>query len=170
MAKEPAVAAKALVGRITKMLGSDSKDFKVGSTEFKTALAAEVKSATKEMAAQIATMTGDSSTAGYRVETEKLVGMEGTPEALAQTLADLEAKTDKETAGLMLKAWQTTSKIAVESGQFKAVGESDQGEDGEPSELEVEATKFKADNPSFNDAQALAAVRLRRMNSVREAK
>lgn len=172
IAAEPAVAAKALVDGITSIIGSKSSGFKAGSSEFKSAVATAVKNATKELTAQVAALSGDSIVARYRVETEKLVGMEGTPADLAKQLADLEAKTDVATAKSMLSAWQTTSKIAIESGQFKAVGAgvNPDEQQGEPSELEKEAAEFKKENPTFSDGQALAAVRLRRMNAVREAK
>jgi len=171
VASEPAVAAKALVGRLTTVMSSD-KNFKQGAA-FKAAVASAVKESTKELVAQVATLTGDTTVAKYRVETEKLVGMEGTPQELAEQLADLESKAGKETATAMLSSWKQVSTFAVESGQFKAVGEGEgqgEGVNSEPSDLEKEASEFKAANPSFSESQALSAVRLRRMRSVREVK
>jgi len=171
VAAEPAVAAKALVGRLTTVMSSGT-NFKQGA-DFKAAVASAVKESTKELVAQVATLSGDKTVANYRVETEKLVGMEGTPQELAEKLADLESKAGKETATAMLSSWKQVSTFAVESGQFKAIGEGEgegEGVNGEPSDLEREASEFKAANPSFSESQALSAVRLRRMRSVREAK
>ena len=172
VASEPAVAAKALVGRITSMLASGGKDFKAGA-DFKSAVAAAVKDSTKELAAQVAKLSGNSIVANYRVETEKLVGMEGTASQLAEQLADIEGKAGKETAATMLNSWKQVSTYAVESGQFKAIGDGEgegEGRKGEPSDLEKEAATFKEANPSFTESQALNAVRLRRMRGVREVK
>jgi hypothetical protein len=174
VASEPAVAAKALVGRVKTILSAASgKNFKQGA-DFKSAVAEAVKESTKELAAQVATLTGSSKVSNYRVETEKLVGMEGTAQDLAEQLADIESKAGKETADAMLSSWKQVSTFAVESGQFKAVGagESGDGDGGnlEPTELEKEAVTFKEANPTFSESQSLAAVRLRRMRAVREPK
>lgn len=173
VAAEPAVAAKALVGRITTMLSAASgKDFKQGA-DFKTAVAEAVKESTKELSAQVAKLSGDSTVSSYRVETEKLVGMEGTAQDLAEQLAGIESKAGKETATAMLSSWKQVSTLNVESGQFKSVGQGEgegEGAQGEPSDLEKEAIEFRKGNPAFSESQALSAVRLRRMRSVREAK
>tara|TARA_R110002096_G_scaffold260736_6_gene454045 strand:- start:942 stop:2255 length:1314 start_codon:yes stop_codon:yes gene_type:complete len=170
VASEPAVAAKALVGRITSMLASGGKDFKAGA-DFKSAVAAAVKDSTKELASQVAKLSGNSIVANYRVETEKLVGMEGTASQLAEQLADIEGKAGKETAVTMLNSWKQVSTYAVESGQFKAIG-ADDGDDegGEPTPLESEAIEFRKANPTFSEVQSLTAVRLRSMRAKREIK
>ena len=170
IAAEPAMAAKALIGRITRMSESKSK-FKTDA-DFKSAVATEVTKATKELTEKVDSLTAGTTVASYRVETEKLVGMEGTPEELAKQLADLENTAGKETAETLLGSWKKVSEYAVKSGAFKAIGTDDGDGDNEPelTDLEVEAVEYRKENPNVTEREAQRIVNLRRMNSVRKVK
>ena len=169
IAAEPAMAAKALVGRITRMSESKSK-FK-SDADFNSAVATQVTKATKELSEKVDALTAGTTEASYRIETEKLVGMEGTPEELATQLADLEKTAGKETAETVLSSWKQVSKFAVESGTFKAIGSDDGDGEGEPvSDLEAEALEYRKENPDVTEREAARFVNLRHMNSVRQVK
>ena len=160
---KPAVAAKALVDRLSRFSakGADSSKFK-SDADFKSAVAKEVTKATSKLSAQVEKLTTGSTVSGYRVETEKLVGMEGKPEALAIELADLEASAGKETADRMLASWKKVSEFAVKSGLTRPLGTGD-GDDSdvELSPLEEKAADYKKENPGVTDVEALRIVRLK---------
>jgi len=162
VAKEPAVAAKALVGRIERM-GSKNSDFKQ-SADFRSEVKKQVDEATKEFRAQLDELRGDKTVAAYRVETEKLVGMEGTPQELAEQLANLEESAGKESATAMLSAWQQVSEYAVKSGATRSIGQNGLDDDDyEPTKLDEEAAAYKKANPGLSDREVKSHVRLRAM-------
>ncbi|MCK5644672.1 MAG: hypothetical protein KAJ19_27990 [Gammaproteobacteria bacterium] len=170
VAKEPAVAAKALVDRLSSFTADDKSKSKFKSdADFSKAVATEVDKATKTLTAKVDELTASSQTSSYRVETEKLVGMEGSPEELAKELADLEASAGKETADRMLASWKQVSKYAVDAGVVSSIGEDDGdgGGDPETSELQAEAAEYKKENPGVSDVQAQRFVNLRKMNAAR---
>ena len=151
---------------------SESKSKFKTDADFKSAVATEVTKATKELAEKVDSLTAGTTVASYRVETEKLVGMEGTPEELAKQLADLENTAGKETAETLLGSWKKVSEYAVKSGAFKAIGTDDGDGDNEPelTDLEVEAVEYRKENPNVTEREAQRIVNLRRMNSVRKVK
>ncbi len=170
VAAAPAMAAKALVGRITRMSESKSK-FK-STADFKSAVATEVTKATKELSEKVDSLTAGKTVASYRIETEKLVGMDGTPAELATQLAELESTAGKETAATLLGSWKKVSEYAVKSGAFKALGSDDGDGENDPelSDLDVEAAAYRAENPNVSEREAARFVNLRHMASVRKVK
>ena len=169
---QPAVAAKALVDRLSRFSakGAESAMFKTDA-DFKSAVAKEVTKATKELSAQVEKLTAGSAISSYRVETEKLVGMEGKPEDLARELADLEASAGKETADRMLASWKMVSEFAVKSGLTRSIGSGDGDGKNEPelSPMEEKAQEYKKQNPRVTDAEALRIVRLAALRPARKS-
>lgn len=170
IAAEPAMAARALIGRIARMSESKSK-FK-SDADFNSAVATRVVKETKELTTKVNELIAGQTSSSYRIETEKLVGMEGTAEELATQLADLEATAGKETAGQMLSAWKQVSDLNIKSGTFKAIGSDLDGQELEIklSALEVEAADYRKENPNVTEKQAQQIVNLRAMASVRKVK
>lgn len=169
VAAEPAVAAKALVDRLATFAESGDKSKFKSDADFSRAVATEVTKATKELSAQVEKLTTGSTISSYRIETEKLVGMEGKPEVLATELANLEASAGKETADRMLASWQKVSEFAVKSGLTRSIGSGDGDGDNDPelSPLEIEAQDYKKNNPNVSNIEALRLVRLAALRPVR---
>ena len=151
---------------------SESKSKFKTDADFKSAVASEVTKATKELTEKVDSLTAGTTEARYRVETEKLVGMDGTPEELATQLADLENTAGKETAETLLGSWKKVSEYAVKSGAFKSIGSDDGDGENEPelSDLEVEAQEYRKENPNVSEREAARFVNLRHMNKARTVK
>ena len=168
VAAMPAVAAKELNDRLTKILSSKS-EFK-SNADFKSAVATQVTKATSELTTKVESLMKGQTASGYRVETEKLVGMEGKPEDLATQLADLEKTAGKETAEMLLGSWKKVSEFAVKAGVTNSIGsgDGDGGNEPEMSELEIEAADYRKDNPNVSEKEAQRFVNLRKMSAVRK--
>ena len=101
---------------------------------------------------QIAALTRENTVRRFAEKTRNFGAVQGTPEELAERLANIEEKMGADAAEQQIVDWEATCKYAVEAGVMVAVGSH---AEGSPGDWDAALTKWKEDHPREKDQPSI---------------
>ena len=101
---------------------------------------------------QIAALTRENTVRKFAEKTRNFGAVQGTPEELAERLANIEEKMGADAAEQQIVDWEATCKYAVEAGVMVAVGSH---AEGSPGDWDAALTKWKEDHPREKDQRQI---------------
>ena len=129
-----------------KAMVATSGESKFSAAQYTEALGAAQK--------RIAVLERDKRLAAFSVAVTGLTAIEGTPDALAGELVEVEEKMGKEAVAKRLAEWQRTQKYAREAGVLARIGTSRVGEGKSVVEAEMETWVTEHPDKTMADAYA----------------